>query len=208
MLDLESKSREAEHVLFAEVTLNDLLPLLVVVVPAVFGVLGYFWQDYVRRRSSLVERRQKLYEDLVGSLIALLGATSGSRRSALMTEIEKGWLFASDDVLNGCYDYLIAYDAVCRECMSEDGVMDPKCVVKKLRSDAEKRRVLAEKLSTIFYAMRRDLRGSTKFEQLTGASNFQIYSWGILSDEPPETTEATATEPVKTRRRRRPSMRS
>jgi hypothetical protein len=177
--------REARRVVLGRVTFNDLLPLLVVVVPAVLGLVGYFWQDWVRRRSALAERRQKLYEDLVGSLIALLGATSGSARSALMTEIEKGWLFASDDVLNACYEYLTGYDAVARACTSEDGVLKPKAVVTKLRTDREIRQDLGEKLSTIFHAMRRDLRADSDFKELTVANNFQIYSWGILSEEPP-----------------------
>jgi hypothetical protein len=34
--------------------------------------------------------------------------------------------------------------------------------------------------------MRRDLRGDTQFERLDEASNFQIYSWGVLSDEHPK----------------------
>lgn len=184
--------REAPAVPLARVTFNDLLPLLVVLVPAALGLLGYFWQDWVRRRSALAERRQTLYENLVGSLIALLGATSGPRRSELMTEIEKGWLFASDDVLNACYVYLAAYDALCQSAMSEDGSLEPMAVVKKLRMEAQTRHDLGEKLSVIFHAMRRDLRGDSQFERLTEASNFQIYSWGVLSDEPSQ-PPATAT---------------
>ena len=185
-LDIPLKRREAGPVPLGRVTFNDLLPLLVVVVPAVIGLFGYFWQDWVRRRFALAERRQKLYEDLVGSLIALLGATTGARRSALMTEIEKGWLFASDDVLNACYEYLAAYDALCEQCMTSDGTLAPAAVVTMLRKDPETRRALGKKLSDVFHAMRRDLRPDSEFEALSEASNFQIYSWGVLSDEAAE----------------------
>src|SRR5919197_654297 len=102
---------------------NDVVPVLLVVLTAAIGLVTYAWQEHVRRRTALAERRQVLYESLIGNLVDLLAADSADERSNLLTEIEKGWLFASDDVLRASYNYLSEYDRLCCALM-KDGALD------------------------------------------------------------------------------------
>jgi hypothetical protein len=80
-------------------TFHDALPVLLVIAPAGVGVATYTWQERVKQRTALAQRKQEPYENLIGNLVHLLGATTGDQRSHLLTEIEKSWLFASDPVL-------------------------------------------------------------------------------------------------------------
>ena len=93
--------------------LKELLPTLGILLTALLGLLTYAWQEKVKRRTAMAERRQALYEHLIRNLVDLLVAKTGADRSKLITEIEKGWLFASDDVLRAAYDYLSIYDRIC-----------------------------------------------------------------------------------------------
>ncbi|MGH9904062.1 MAG: hypothetical protein ACRD8U_00600 [Pyrinomonadaceae bacterium] len=80
-------------------TFKDLLPMFGILITALFGLLAYAWQEGVKRETELSHRKEKLYEQLVRNFVDLLVARSAGERSKVTTQIEKGWLFASDDVL-------------------------------------------------------------------------------------------------------------
>jgi hypothetical protein len=159
---------------------NDVVPVLLVALPAAIGVVTYAWQEHIRRRTALAERRQVLYESLIGNLVDLLTTATAEERSNLLTEIEKGWLFASDDVLRASYYYLSEYDRLCCSLM-ENGVVDSEAVLAQVRSNAETRRKLGALLEAVFLEMRQESRTDTKLEAPKAIENFEIYLWGALS---------------------------
>jgi hypothetical protein len=165
--------------------LKDLLPTLGIILTALFGVITYAFQERAKRQTALSERRQALYEKLIRNLVDLLIATSGDDRSKFITEIEKGWLFASDQVLRASYDYLRIYDDLCHH----DGRRDDSTfvdVLTKVRSDEKVRQELGRSLGKIFLAMRRDIRHETVLTADWARQHFQIYDWGAIakSDKP------------------------
>jgi hypothetical protein len=160
---------------------NDVVPVLLVVLPAAIGLVTYAWQEHVKRRTALAERRQVLYESLVGNLVDLLVADSAERRSDLLTEIEKGWLFASDDVLRASYAYLSEYDRLCCSFVTKDGSVDSEAVLAQVRSNDETRSKLGDLLEAVFLEMRQESRTDTELEAPKAIADFKIYVWGALS---------------------------
>jgi hypothetical protein len=176
-------------------TFKDILPILLVVITATLGLLTYAWQERLKRRTALSERRQTLYEQLIRNLVDLLIAKTGAERSKLITEIEKGWLFASDEVLYACYKFLGIYHNLC--CPNpQTGVLTVEEVLAKVRSDVKTRQELAKSISAIFLAMRRDVRSDTKISASWAKQNFQIYPWGVISEiVNPKNTESKQPSP-------------
>jgi len=161
--------------------LKDILPILLIVITASLGLVSYVWQERVKRKTALAERRQALYENLIRNLVDLLVARTGADRSRLITEIEKGWLFASDNVLYAAYDYLGVYNKLC--CPNpQAGVLSVDEVLANVRSNAEIRQELGKSIAAIFLAMRRDVRSDTKVPPSWARQHFQIYQWGVISE--------------------------
>jgi hypothetical protein len=158
---------------------KELLSILGIVLTALLGVLAYATQEHLKRKAALDERRQALYEKLIRDLVDLLIATSGAERSRLITEIEKGWLFASDGVLKACYKFLAIYDRLCHENVPK-GVALSSEVLTKVRSDKRVRQEIALSLAGIFLAMRRDVRHDNKIKDNWAKAHFQIYEWGAI----------------------------
>ncbi len=151
--------------------------------PVVVGFLGFWYQEREKRRAAHSERRRALYENLVRSLVGLLGAKTPEGRSHLLTEIETGWLFASDGVLNASYQYLAAYDRVCSSEMGEE-TLNCNSASTKIKFDDATREELQNRLADVFAEMRLDLKRKRK-TTITGdwaRQNVKIYSWGIISD--------------------------
>lgn len=146
--------------------------ILGVIVTGVIGIIAYAWQENVKRKTALAESKRNLYEILIRNLIELLAAENSVERSKLISEIEKGWLFASDDVLHAFYKYLNTYD---RYWTQEQGG-----VLAKVRKDAKIRQEFANRFAGIFLAMRRDLR-STKISDDWANRQLRIYEWGIIA---------------------------
>ena len=161
-------------------TLKELLPTLGIVLTALVGLLTYAWQERVKRQTALAERRQALYEQLIRNLVDLLIATTGAERSKLITEVEKGWLFSSDEVLRASYDYLSIYDNLCHPA-GQDNVSRFEDVLVKVRSDSKVRKEFARSLAAIFLAMRQDIRSDTAIKADWAKQHFQIYPWGIIA---------------------------
>jgi hypothetical protein len=149
-------------------------------IPILIGLLTYGYQEWDKRKTALSERRRVLYESLIRSLVELLGARTAVERSRLLTEIETGWLFASDEVLDASYRYLAVYDNVLRSA-TEDDSLDWHTVLVKFRSDAAIRQELRNRLSEVFVGMRRDIRSGTKITEDWARQRVDIYCWGIVS---------------------------
>lgn len=160
--------------------MKDYLPLLGILLTALLGVITYAIQERRKHQTALAERRQALYEKLIRDLVDLLVATTGAERSKLITEIEKGWLFASDEVLNACYDLLEIFDGLYGEVANEDS---PATALRnKVREQKEIRRRLAHSLAKVFWAMRIDVRRDTRIRVAWAKAHFKIYDWGALSE--------------------------
>ena len=145
--------------------------ILGVIVTGVIGIIAYAWQENVKRKTALAESKRNLYEILIRNLIELLAAENSVERSKLISEIEKGWLFASDDVLHAFYKYLNIYDRYWTQFQGE--------VLAKVREDPTIRQEFANGVAGIFLAMRRDIR-STEIKDDWAKRNLKIYEWGII----------------------------
>ncbi len=145
--------------------------LLGILLTGAVGIATYAWQENIRRKAALAEQRLKLYDTLVRSIVELLGVSSGAERSRLITEIEKCWLFASDEVLAACYGYLDAYD----RCWNEK----PGNMADWMQQAAV-REEFGALISNIFLAMRNDLR-KTGISRQWAEENLRLYSWGIMA---------------------------
>ena len=136
------------------------------------GIVAYAWQENCKRKTALAECRRNLYEILIRNLVELLAAEDSAERSKLISEIEKGWLFASDDVLRAFYKYLNIYDGYWTQ--------DQREVLAKIRQDPKIREEFANSLAGIFLAMRRDIR-STEITGDWAKHHLKIYEWGIIA---------------------------
>jgi hypothetical protein len=163
-------------------TLKDWLPTLGIVLTASLGLVTYAWQEKVKQQTALAERRRGLYEQLIRNLVELLVANTGAERSKFITEIEKGWLFASDDVLRASYAYLSIYDKLRSPPDRTDGSTFGD-VLGRVRSDSEVRHAFAQSLAAVFLAMRRDIRSETVISPDWAKQHFQIYLWGIIAKD-------------------------
>jgi len=145
--------------------------ILVIIVTGAVGVITYSWQEYKKRETALAERRQSHYEGLIRNLFELLIAKDGSDRSVFISEIEKGWLFASDEVLRACYKCLETYDQIAEQDLN---------VLEQIRAVPDVRREFQDNIADMFLAMRKDLRGTT-IKNDWARRHQRIYSWGIIS---------------------------
>ena len=159
--------------------MKDFLPLIGILLTALAGVVTYTIQERRKQQVALAERRQALYEKLIRDLIALLIAKTGAERSVLITEIEKGWLFASDDVLYACYDLLEVFDGLYAKVAEDDA--PSTALFNMVRSDQKIRDRLAHSLAKIFLVMRADVRSDTTIKPAWAQANFKIYDWGALA---------------------------
>ncbi|MBD1852014.1 hypothetical protein [Leptolyngbya sp. FACHB-711] len=159
-------------------TLKLLLPLagslLGVLLTGAIGLATYSWQENTKRKSELVERRQKLYEDLNSALFGLILAKAIEDRRRILAEIEKGWLFASDEVLAALFKYMETYD---RHWTTASGDIQ-----KLIREDETVRRDIEQGMAEIFLAMRRDLR-DTRLSDAMAKNYMHFYNCGMLSQE-------------------------
>jgi hypothetical protein len=127
--------------------LKTILPsigsLFGVVLTGAIGIATYSWQENSKRKTELVERRQKLYEDLNGALFGLIIAKTIEDRRRILADIEKGWLFASDEVLAALFKYMECYD---RYWVSSNGN-----VQQLIQQDVGARQDIEHALSEIFW---------------------------------------------------------
>jgi hypothetical protein len=167
---------------------HEAIPIAVAVsLPLILGYLAFKREESSQRRLAHSEHRQALYESLIRSLVGLLGARTPEERSRLLTEIETGWLFASDRVLEASYQYLAVYDAACSRGM---GGRTPSTTPGsgKVEFDDHAREELEKRLADVFAEMRRDFRRKKRRKSKTtitrdwAQGNVKIYGWGILSD--------------------------
>ncbi|PSN12097.1 hypothetical protein C7293_21690 [filamentous cyanobacterium CCT1] len=163
-------------------TLNPLLPLIGslagVLLTGAIGVATYSWQERAKRQTELTERRQRLYEDLNGALFGLILAKTSQDRRRILADIEKGWLFASDDVLAALFSYMDTYD---RHWVNAQGDIQSL-----IQSDEAARREIEMAMADIFLAMRRDLR-ATQISESLAKDYMHFYQCGMLAGDPVET---------------------
>jgi hypothetical protein len=159
-------------------SLKAILPLLGsfagVLLTGAIGIATYAWQENIKRQTELVQRRQKLYEDLNGALFGLILAKTAEDRRKIIAEIEKGWLFASDDVLAALFKYMESYD---RHWMQAGGDIQ-----QLIRDDEAARQNIETAMAVIFLAMRQDLR-STRISENLAKDYMHFYQCGMLNTD-------------------------
>lgn len=101
-------------------------------------------------------------------------------RSKVTTQIEKGWLFASDDVLEASYAYLNIFDKLCCPPEAREP-LQVEAVISRIKSDPAIRKDLSEALAVIFRAMREDIRRDTSITDEWAKQHLQFYRWGALA---------------------------
>jgi len=172
--------------------MKEYLPIIGILLTALLGVFTYAIQERWKHQTALDERRQALYEKLIRDLVDLLIARTGAERSKLITEIEKGWLFSSDDVLHACYELLEIYDDLYREVANAESPSE--ALLNKVRASQETRLRVAHSLAKVFRAMRADVRRDTKIKERWAKAHFKIYDWGALSQPTNPPRAATPNE--------------
>ncbi len=162
---------KSENLEALKTILPSIGPLFGVLLTGAVGVVTYSWQENSKRQTELVERRQKLYEDLNGALFGLILAKTTEDRRRILADIEKGWLFASDEVLAALFKYMECYD---RYWVKTDGE-----VQRAIQEDLSVRQEIEHAMADIFLAMRRDLR-ATKISEDLAKEYMHFYQCGML----------------------------
>jgi hypothetical protein len=156
-------------------SIKDFMPLfgsiLGILITGAIGVLTYTWQENTKRKVDLVRRRQELYEKLNSALFGLMLAKNRAERSIVLADIEKAWLFASDETLDAIFGYMKVYDRWWTEGGGD--------VLSLIKTNPQARREIAEGLGNIFLAMRRDLRATSVSSNIS-KSYMQFYNCGLL----------------------------
>jgi hypothetical protein len=149
--------------------------LVGVILAGVIGVITYSWQENTKTKTAIEERRKDLYQALIRKLVELLAAKTGSARSEILSEIEKSWLFASDEVLKAIYDYMKMYDTYFAKSQGD--------ILTEIRQNAASRDEIATSISRIFLAMRRDIKRirPTLIDEDWIKNYVRVYEWGIIA---------------------------
>jgi hypothetical protein len=171
-----------EQAEFIKTVLPSIGSLVVVLLTGAIGVATYSWQENVKRQTELVERRQKLYEDLNSALFGLILAENLTDRRRILAEIEKGWLFASDDVLTALFDHMQRFDRYWSAAKGK--------VHLSIQNDESIRQDIEHSLAAIFIAMRRDLR-HTRISAESAQEYMKFYRCGMLDREGIEHRDGT-----------------
>jgi hypothetical protein len=161
---------------------------LTLLIAAILGILAYFIQAILERQARLAERKQEHYVNLFRSIFELFVAEPGDERSVLLSDFERSWLFAPDDVVKACYEFLNFYNDIC-ENRKREGVKIRKgfvCIRSVMLSDREEDIRDKEKMEAIiadiFWAMRWDMKPwRTRLARKWREEHIQLYDWGILA---------------------------
>ncbi len=145
-------------------------PASIVIITALLGIFTYSYQSFKNRQAVEYERKRKLYETLIQDVFKLLRVAPGQEASAVMSDIEKSWLFASDDVLRFCYQIIKVYGRAAKEGDPTQGIMQNPVA----------RKDFADGIARLFVAMRKDLvyRQSSKIDEPWALEVIEIYEWG------------------------------
>lgn len=167
-------------------SLTDFIPLLGsimgIFLTGAIGVLTYTWQENTKRKVDLVRRRQELYERLNGALFGLMITQDWAERRTVLADIEKAWLFASDEALDAIFDYMKCYDRWWTEAKGD--------ILTLIKNNQQARQEIEQGLASIFLAMRRDLR-STNVSNNVSKNYMQFYNCGLLNPfDSPSNNEA------------------
>lgn len=151
------------------------LSILGLIITGIIGIITYAWQEHIKRITALAENKKVLYERLLSALFELFIVKSGPSQSQLISEVEKSWLFASDNVLDSLYKYMSLYDR-----HFKDGKDD---VLEKIKKNPQVRKEFEESIAEVFMSMRKDIEGIHSKKDIKWAkSHVKIYDWGIVTE--------------------------
>jgi len=126
-------------------------PISLAIISGLIGIITFAYQARKKHVDEQTERKRLLYESLIENVFKLLSAKPGIERSLVLTEIEKSWLFASEEVLIACYAVLSVYD---------DDSGSKYDLAKSIHDDQHARLQFENAVAELFCAMREDLRGT------------------------------------------------
>lgn len=151
-----------------------------ILLTGIMGIIAYIWQEKIKRETALTEHRKELYEELLHNFFDLIITENVLKRSEYISKIERSWLFASDKVLEACYEILQFIDSYC--------VDQHKPVLAIMRDNQKFREDFEDKLAVLFLEMRRDIKGfkGTKIDEKWAKGRIKVYGWGIISLMPPK----------------------
>ena len=144
------------------------------VLTGLVGILTFAYQARRKHAAEQSERQRLLYESLIEHVFQLLSAKPGKDRSAVITAIEKSWLFASDEVLRACYKVLDVY--------IDEGSHDYD-LAESMRIDTKARRQFGNAVAELFIAMRTDLHGAkSRIDEEWAREVVHVYPSGAPSE--------------------------
>ena len=148
---------------------------LIVAIIATSGVLiGYVYQSHERLKEKRLTAKQEQYEVVLKNVMNLLISKPGKEYGQTLMDIERVWLYASDEVLNKCYCILSIH--------KEISVSGKPAEV--LRNDKDAKDRFDTALRELFVAVRKDLG----FERKTNIEDWpidevELFPLGIIRHE-------------------------
>lgn len=155
------------------VSVKEFLPLLTAIIAACSAFLGYLYQSNRALKEKQLSDRKAQYELILFNVFKLLYQPPGLNYANTLIEIEKSWLYASDDVLTKCYVILDVHKDISREVGISLDV---------LRANDKAREEYNQALRELFSSMRKDLGfGNNKNINSWPTEKVELFPAGLLA---------------------------
>ncbi len=154
--------------------LKEYLPIFVSVIAASSAIFGYLYQSSRALKDKQLLDRKAQYETILFNVFKLLYQPPGLEYANTLIEIEKSWLYASDDVLEKCYVILKVH--------KEISTHEAGPSLDALRSSPEAKEEYNQALRSLFSAMRKDLGfGDNKNIRKWPTDEVELFPAGLLA---------------------------
>ena len=158
-------------------TITSWIPVIVALIAAFGALCGYIYQSRRSIKEKKLTSKQAQYERLIWNVFLLLSAKPGICYAKVLTEIEQSWLYASDDVLNRCYDMLEVHKELCKNSDR----------ISALVTDDQLREKFNIALGNLYVSMRKDLGFGTNLKMKNWPKDkVKLFPLGILAEPPGE----------------------
>ena len=158
---------------------KDLSILFAALVASGSAIFGYFYQSKKDREEKRRAERKAQYEIILFNVFKLLYQKPGKDYAETLIEIEKSWLYASDEVLKNCYLILDLHKDI---CLDKTGLP-----INGLKTNPDLLDDFNKALGVLFASMRHDLKlGKKKNEDQWPQEKVELFPAGILAMDNPE----------------------
>lgn len=151
---------------------TTIIPIVVAILGVAGAILAHAVQQLLQYKAT---QRQNLIESYSALLVGMAELRSTLEVKNFICELQKAWLFASDDVLELCQEYIdtIAAAVFIDRHLAEEEAENPD--LKKVKLDLQKK---ASKLDgLIALAMRKHALGRTRFDQNWIEQEYHPFAW-------------------------------